>query len=130
MSVLADAEAGDEIMSVPRDSVLIASSRDELVLAVMEMVQQIRTCTTNDDTPNRDWPHMIAMCSARPALRLLAGCFDPIIGVLKGESTGVNLIEPTHTRCHAVIWSEDDAVITCSAAYECSTQGPHASTRL
>ena len=110
--VLADGEAGDELMSVPRDSALIASGRDELVLAVMEVVQQIRAGTTADEARSRGWQHVIAICSARPGLRLLAGCFDPVMDVLKGESTGTSDLAPQHTVSPCHCWPQADAVMT------------------
>ena len=83
--MLSDAEAGDELMSVLRDTMLVASSRDELVLAVMEVVQQSTAGTAAHDAQTRNWQRVIAMFSARPAMRLLAGSSDAVMDGLSGK---------------------------------------------
>ena len=83
--VLNGAEAGDELVSVPHNSVLVASSREELVLAVMEVVQQMRAGTAADKACTRDWRRVVSVASARPVVRLIAGHgLDTVMDALKG----------------------------------------------
>ena len=84
IKVLEDAVPGDVLVAVPKDEVLVASSREELVLAVMEAMHDSNTASGSVQHPA--WVHAVGRLSGRLAPRLLAGCCSgEVLDALSGE---------------------------------------------
>ncbi len=85
LTVLEDAMPGDVLVAVAGDHVLVASSRQELVLAVMEAVHDSDAASGSMRHP--EWVHAIAQSSGRLSPRLLAGCVSgAVLDALSGEA--------------------------------------------
>ena len=87
LRVVQDAVPGDVLLAVPRNEVLVASSRTELVLAVMEGIHQMRAVAGNDNVQHGAWLQTVIQSSGRLALRLLNGCdMSAVIDALSGKA--------------------------------------------
>ena len=71
LKLLQNAMPGDVLAAVARDDVLVASNRQELVLAVMEAMHDSKAA--NGSMRHLDWVHAIGQLTGRLAAKLLAG---------------------------------------------------------
>ena len=85
LKLLEDVVPGDVLAKVARDDVLLASSRQELILAIMEAMHDSKPA--NCSVRHTQWVRAASQSSGRLAIKLLAGCGSgTVLDALSGEA--------------------------------------------